>query len=120
MASGQFSTNINGAHESASTVTLNGVNIQDNYIRDTDLDFTPNLLLLDQVQEFTITTSLSSASASGGSQVNFVTPSGGNHYHGSGYWQNRNNAFAANDFFSNKEGIGLPRLNLNHVGTTLA
>lgn len=119
VGSGQFSTNINGGHESASTVTLNGVNIQDNYLRDNDLDFTPNLLLLDQVQEFTITTSLASASASGGSQVNFVTPSGGNKFHGSGYWQNRNNAFAANDFFSNKEGIGLPRLNLNNVGATL-
>ncbi len=119
VGSGQFSTNINGSHESASTVTLNGVNIQDNYLRDNDLDFTPNLLLLDQVQEFTITTSLSSASASGGSQVSFVTPSGTNQFHGSAYWQNRNNAFAANDFFSNKDGIGLPRLNLNNVGATL-
>ncbi len=119
VGSGQFATNINGAHEAASTVTLNGVNIQDNYIRDNALDFSPNQLLLDGVQEFTITTSLSSASASGGSQVNFVTPSGGNQFHGSGYWQNRNNAFAANDFFSNKEGIGLPRLNLNNVGASL-
>ena len=119
VGSGQFSTNINGSHESTSTVTLNGVNIQDNYLRDNDLDFTPNLLLLDQVQEFTITTSLSSASASGGSQVSFVTPSGTNHYHGSAYWQNRNNEFAANDFFDNKDGTGLPRLNLNNVGATL-
>ncbi len=119
VGSGQFSTNINGAHESASTVSLNGVNIQDNYIRDNGLDFTPNLLLLDQVQEFTITTSLSSASASGGSQVNFVTPSGTNRFHGAAYWQNRNTAFTANDFFDNKEGTGLPRLNLNNVGGNL-
>jgi hypothetical protein len=119
VSANQFATNINGGHESASTVTLNGVNIQDNYLRDNDLTFVPNLLLLDQVQEFTITTSLSSASASGGSQVSFVTPSGTNHYHGSGYWQNRNNVFAANDFFDNQEGNGLPRLNLNNVGATL-
>lgn len=119
VGSGQFSTNINGAHESASTVTLNGVNIQDNYLRDNALDFTPNLLLLDQVQEFTITTSLSSASESGGSQISFVTPSGTNHFHGSAYWQNRNNKFAANDFFDNKDGNGLPRLNLNNVGASL-
>ncbi len=119
VGSGQFSTNINGAHESASTVTLNGVNIQDNYLRDNALDFTPNLLLLDQVQEFTITTSLSSASESGGSQISFVTPSGTNHFHGSAYWQNRNNKFAANDFFDNKDGNGLPRLNLNNVGASI-
>ena len=119
VASTQFSTNINGQRESFSTVTLDGVNIQDNYLRDNDLDFTPNLLLLDQVQEFTITTSLSGASASGGSQVNFITPSGTNQFHGAAYWQNRNNDFAANDFFDNKDGNGLPRLNLNNVGGSL-
>ncbi|HML15661.1 MAG TPA: TonB-dependent receptor [Bryobacteraceae bacterium] len=112
----QFSTNINGQRESFSTMTLDGVSIQDNYLRDNDIDFTPNMLLLDQVQEFTITTGLAGANSSGGSQVNFVTPSGTNQFHGVAYWQNRNNDFAANDFFDNKYGNGLPRLNLNNVG----
>lgn len=119
VASNAFATNINGQRESFSTVTLDGVNIQDNYLRDNDLDFTPNLLLLDQVKEFTITTALSGAGASGGSQVNFSTPSGSNAFHGSALWQNRNNKFAANDFFDNKDGLGLPRLNLNQVGGAL-
>jgi hypothetical protein len=116
VGSSQFATNINGQRESFSTVTLEGVNIQDNYLRDNDLDFTPNLLLLDQVKEFTITTALAGAASSGGSQVNFAIPSGTNQFHGALYWQNRNTAFAANDFFSNRDGIGLPRLNLNNVG----
>src|SRR5579885_3860285 len=116
VASNAFATNINGQRESFSTVTLDGVNIQDNYLRDNDLDFTPNLLLLDQVKEVTITTALSGAEASGGSQVNFVTPSGTNDFHGKLYWQNRNNDFAANDFFDNRDGNGLPRLNLNQAG----
>ncbi len=120
VGSSQFATSINGQRESFSTVTLEGVNIQDNYLRDNDLDFTPNLLLLDQVKEFTITTSLSSAAASGGSQVNFDIPSGTNQFHGTAYWQNRNNDFAANDFFDNQDGNGLPRLNLNNVGGSLA
>jgi hypothetical protein len=119
VGSSQFSTNINGQRESFSTVTLEGVNIQDNYLRDNDLDFTPNLLLLDQVKEFTITTALSSAAASGGSQVNFAIPSGTNQFHGNAIWQNRNTAFAANGFFNNLDGIGLPRLNLNNVGGSL-
>ncbi len=119
VGSSQFSTNINGQRESFSTVTLEGVNIQDNYIRDNDLDFTPNLLLLDQVKEFTITTALSGAGSSGGSQVNFAIPSGTNQFHGSAIWQNRNNAFAANGFFNNLDGIGLPRLNLNNLGGSL-
>ena len=116
---GQYATNINGQRESASTITLEGVNIQDNYLRDNDLTFTPNLLLLDQVQEFTVTTSLSGSAASGGSQVSFEIPSGTNEFHGSTFWQNRNNAFAANDFFDNKDGNGLPRLNLNQGGASL-
>ena len=119
VGSGQFATNINGQRESASTITLEGVNIQDNYLRDNDLTFTPNLLLLDQVQEFTVTTSLSGSAASGGSQVSFEIPSGTNEFHGSAFWQNRNNAFAANDFFDNKDGNGLPRLNLNQGGASL-
>jgi hypothetical protein len=119
VGSSQFSTNINGQRESFSTVTLDGVNIQDNYLRDNDLDFTPNLLLLDQVKEFTITTSLPGAASSGGSQVNFSIPSGTNQFHGSVIWQNRNSAFSANGFFSNRDGIGLPRLNVNNVGGSL-
>jgi len=119
VASTQFSVNINGQRESFSNVTLDGVNIQDNYIRDNGLSFTPNLLLLDQVQEFTVTTALSSSAASGGSQVSFVTPSGTNELRGVVYWQNRNNKFAANDFFNNSTGIALPRLNLNQAGASL-
>ena len=119
VASTQFSVNINGQRESFSNVTLDGVNIQDNYLRDNDLTFTPNLLLLDQVQEFTVTTALSSAASSGGSQVSFVTPSGTNQLRGVAYWQNRNNKFAANDFFNNASGVPLPRLNLNQGGASL-
>lgn len=119
VSANQFATNINGQRESFSTVTLDGMNIQDNYLRDSATEFTPNLLLLDQVKEFTITTALSGSEASGGSQVNFVTPSGTNQFHGNALWQNRNNDFAANDFFDNKDGTGLPRLNLNNVGGSL-
>ena len=119
VGSSQYATVINGQRESFSTMTLDGVSIQDNYLRDNDLDFSPNQLFLDQVQEFTITTSLSGSAASGGSQVNFVTPSGTNQFHGNALWQNRNNDFAANDFFDNKEGNGIPRLNRNNMGGSL-
>ncbi|MGD1097725.1 MAG: TonB-dependent receptor, partial [Bryobacteraceae bacterium] len=111
--------NVNGQRESFTTMTLDGVSLQDNYLRDNDVSFSPNQLFLDQVQEVTIATSLSGADASGSSQVSFVTPSGTNQFHGSALWQNRNNDFAANDFFDNMEGNGLPRLNRNNLGGSL-
>ena len=60
--------------------------IQDNYIRQNDMDFSPNMLLLDQVSEVTVKAANADASAGGGSsQVSYVTPSGGNDYHSSAY-----------------------------------
>ncbi|MGH9668182.1 MAG: hypothetical protein ACRD9L_27495, partial [Bryobacteraceae bacterium] len=42
-----------------------------------------------------------------------------NEFHGDGYWQNRNNAFAANDWFNNQSGLANPFLNQNQVGASL-
>ncbi|HYM13600.1 MAG TPA: TonB-dependent receptor [Bryobacterales bacterium] len=119
-ASAANGTVINGQRTSYSNVTLDGINIQDNFIRENALDFVPNQLLVDQVREFTITTQNGNAAlGQGASQVNFVTPSGTNELHGGGYWFNRNNKFAANQWFSNKSGTPKPFLNLNQAGGTL-
>jgi hypothetical protein len=110
-------TTVNGQRSSYVNVTLDGINIQDNFIRTNDMDFLPNLLLLDQVAEVTVSSSNADASTSGGSsQVNFVTPSGTNQYHGSLYWSNRNSALAANSFFNNRVGTPIPHLNQNQIG----
>ncbi len=117
VTNGRGNTVINGQRTSYSNVTLDGINIQDNFIRANALDFLPNLLLLDQVAEVTISTSNTNTTVGGGaSQVNFVTPSGTNQFHGSGYWYNRNNAVAANTWFNNRDGVKRPFLNQNQVG----
>jgi len=41
---GILTTVINGQRQSFSNVTLDGINIQDNYIRSASLDYTPNYL----------------------------------------------------------------------------
>jgi hypothetical protein len=111
------STTVNGQRASYINMTLDGVNIQDNYIRSNDMDFSPNMLLLDQVAEVTVTASNADASAGGGSsQVSYVTPSGTNEYHGSGYWSNRNSALAANSFFNNQSNVKKAFLNQNQIG----
>src|SRR5579871_5094082 len=117
---GSGETVINGQRSSFSNVTLDGINIQDNYIRTGGLDYQPNRLLMDQVSEFTIVSSNGNATLGGGaSQVNLVTPSGTNSLHGKAYWYNRNNYFAANTWFDNQDGNTRPFLNQNQLGASL-
>lgn len=118
--SGRESTTINGLRTTYNNVTIDGVNIQDNFIRTNALDFIPNRLFTDQIAEVTLTTSNNSTNAGGGAtQVSFVTPSGTNQFKGNLYWFNRNNVAAANGFFSNRDGLERPFLNQNQVGGSL-
>ncbi len=118
--SGRVSTTINGLRPAYVNITYEGVNIQDNFIRTNTLDFQPLRLFTDQVAEVAITTSNSGVVSGGGAaQVNYRAPSGSNEYHGSLYWMNRNNKFAANSWFNNRDGVQLPFLNQNQFGGTL-
>jgi hypothetical protein len=67
---------------------------------------------LDSLQEFRVTTSNSNADAgrSSGAQVNMVTKSGTNSFHGSLYEVNRSNLGQANDWFNKQAQLqqGLP------------
>jgi hypothetical protein len=77
-------------------------------------------VLLGQVSEITVISSNPNASVGGGaSQVSFVTPSGTNRWHGTLYWYNKNGALAANDWFSNRDGLARPQLNQNQAGGAL-
>ena len=117
---GNSATTINGLRTSYSNMTLDGINIQDNYIRDNALDYTPNKLLVGQVRQMTLVTSNANSAASGGAtQLAFETPSGTNTFHGNAYWYNRNNDFAANDWFNNQAGLAQPRLNQNQMGGSI-
>ncbi|MFN0166753.1 MAG: TonB-dependent receptor domain-containing protein [Bryobacteraceae bacterium] len=117
---GRGATVINGMRSSFATVTMDGINIQDNFIRSNGLNFIPNRITVDQVAEVSISTSNANATLNGGAaQVNFVTPSGTNNYHGNAYWYNRNSYFAANDWFNNKDGVQKPQLNQNQFGGSL-
>ena len=121
ISNGNTATVINGLRTSYSDMTLDGVNVQDNYIRDNALDFTPNQLKIGQVAQMTLITSNANSAAGGGAtQTAMATPSGTNQTHGDLFWYNRNNAFAANDWFNNQSGVDLPRLNQNQFGGHLA
>jgi hypothetical protein len=117
---GNSPTTIDGLRTSFSNMTLDGINIQDNYIRDNALDHTPNRILLGQIRGFTAVTSNQNAAAPGGAtQLAFETPSGTNTFHGEALWYNRNNALAANNWFNNQSGVALPALNQNQAGFSI-
>jgi Carboxypeptidase regulatory-like domain len=120
VANGNSYTVINGLRTSYSDVTLDGINVQDNYIRDNALDYLPNKLLLGQVRQMTIVSSNGNSAASGGAtETAMSTPSGTNQFHGEAFLYNRNNALSANDWFNNQAGVALPFLNQNQGGASI-
>ena len=98
-------------------MTLDGINIQDNFIRTNSLDFLPNRPTSDNVAEFSITTSVSGADTAGGAtSVRMVTPSGTNRFTGSAFEFNRDAKFAANSFFNNASNVAKPDLSRHQFG----
>lgn len=110
-------TVIDGQRSAFTSLTLDGINIQDNFIRTNDTDFSPNQLFLSQTSEFTINTQNGDPSVGGGSSaISIVTPRGTNNWHGEGFWYYRSNKWAANDWFNNASGVGQVGLNQNQGG----
>lgn len=115
-SNGAQNTSINGLRTSFTNITRDGLNVQDGFIRSNATDFSPNRSSVDNTSEFTITTSNAGADQNGGAQIRQVTPRGENKFHGSAFEFNRNTAFAANSFFSNRSGIPISFLNRNNFG----
>ncbi|MGH9819627.1 MAG: carboxypeptidase-like regulatory domain-containing protein, partial [Pyrinomonadaceae bacterium] len=97
-------TSIDGGRTSSTNITRDGVNIQDNFIRSNATDFSPGRPSVDNVEEFTLTAQSAVDAGFGSAQVNFVTPRGGNQFHGAGWEYNRNSAVGANSWFANAGG----------------
>lgn len=75
----------------------------------------------DALQEFKVQTSMYDAGygRNAGGNVNVVTKSGSNEFHGTAFEYLRNEAFNANDFFSNRGGLKRQVLKQNQYGFTL-
>src|SRR6185312_1767766 len=107
---------VNGMRTSAQNITRDGLNVQDNFIREGN--FNPDRPRIDDVSEFTIVTqNANPALGSGGtSQVQYVTARGGADFHGALYDYNQNAALASNGFFNNRNGVDKPPFNQNQFG----
>ncbi len=115
---------VNGARSDQTNVTLDGI---DNNDQLQGLAFQGALrATLDSLQEFRVTTSGSNADTgrSSGAQVNLVTKSGTNSFHGSVYEYHRPSFTTANDWFIKRQQIESgqgnvpPKLIRNTFGAT--
>ena len=102
---GNRDTTVFGLPQSAINITLDGVNVQDNTLKTTDGFFTIVQPRLDAIEEVTVTTAAQGADSAGQGavQIRFVTQSGTNELHGSGYNYYRNDELNANTWFNKRE-----------------
>jgi len=107
---------INGLRGTFSNLTWDGININDNFIR-TDSLFGAAAPSVPGVAEFTLVTqNAGPGDGLGVAQVKLVTPRGGTDFHGSLWEYHRNDAFDANSFFNNANGLPKPKLIRNQFG----
>ena len=107
---------VNGARSDQSNVTLDGADINE---AQTGRLNTPVLRLNSEaIEEFRVTTlnANSNQGRSSAAQVNLVTKSGTNSFHGAGFEFNRSTGFTSNDFFLNRIGQPRPALIRNTFG----
>jgi hypothetical protein len=105
-----------GSRAQSTNWTIDGVNAVDPQVNGP----TTSLRIADAVEEFSVQTSAWSAEygRSSGAQVNVITKSGKNDFHGSAFWFVRNDVLNAKDFFTNKLNGVKPILRRNQYGLT--
>ncbi|HQR34246.1 MAG TPA: carboxypeptidase-like regulatory domain-containing protein [Blastocatellia bacterium] len=106
-----------GARSQSNVYLLDGISNQDTQQNDALNQFR----ITDAVQEFAVQTSVPTAEFGRGSggQVNVVTKTGSNQFHGSVFEYFRNTRLNAADFFTNKLGGQKSVLNRNQFGASL-
>jgi hypothetical protein len=110
------SASVNGLRGSYQNLTLDGINIQDNFAR-TDSFFSILPVRDNFVEEFSIVTANPDVDAGiGAGQISMITRSGSNDYHGEAFYVHRNSALNANEFFNNAAGVPRNRILKHQYG----
>lgn len=109
--------NVSGARSQSNIFLLDGVSNMDTQVNSA----LGNFRITDAVQEFAVQTSVAPAEFGRGTggQVNIVTKSGTNQFHGTAFEYLRNSVLDAADFFTNKNGGTKNPLHRNQYGATL-
>jgi hypothetical protein len=109
-------SHVNGLRQGSNNSKLDGVDINDSVVPRLGLSMTANNS--DSVAEFRVVTEGGKAEygRSAGGQIEMVTRSGTNQYHGSAFDYLRNTDLNANDFFNNQSGGTVPKYIRNIYG----
>ncbi|MGA9185544.1 MAG: carboxypeptidase-like regulatory domain-containing protein, partial [Candidatus Acidiferrales bacterium] len=110
---------VTGTRSDQTNITLDGLDVND---QRGGFAFTTTVNdPLDSIQELKVTTAGDDASYghSGGGQLELVTKSGTNSFHGQAFEHNRVTAYTANDYFNNLNGVPNPQLIRNQFGGDL-
>lgn len=107
---------VNGLLQGSNNNTLDGIDVNDSVAPRMGLSLTANNT--DSVDEERVVTSSANAEygRSAGGQVQLVTRSGTNQFHGNAFDYLRNRGFNANDYFDNAAGVPIPVLIQNNFG----
>ena len=107
---------VNGLRQGSNNNTLDGIDVNDSVAPRIGLSLTANNT--DSVEEARVVTDGAKAEygRSAGAQVQLVTRSGSNQFHGNGFDYLRNRDLNANDFFNNGAGVPIPVLIQNNFG----
>jgi hypothetical protein len=111
-------SSINGLPKSAITIQIDGVDVQDNFLKSSDGFFTFIRPRIDAIDEVTVSTSNPGAEASGDGAIgiNFATRRGTDDYKGSLFWQHRDEGLNAANFQNNYNKLSAQKLRLNQFG----
>ena len=104
---GNRNSTVNGLPQSSINITVDGVSVQDNYLKSSDGFFARMSPRLDAVEEVTVTTASSGAEASaqGAVQIRFTTRSGSNVFSGSAYYYYQSEKLNTNTYFNEVRGL---------------
>lgn len=115
---GDVTVSVNGQRTTSNNVRINGIDANS-----VGTNSTPNLAVpaTDSLQEFIVQTSTYDASTgrNAGGNVEAITKSGTNNFHGNLYEFFRNEKLNANDFFLNSAGRPRPIFRRNQFGGTI-
>ena len=107
-----------GLQASATNITIDGINVQDNYLKSSDGFFARINPRMDAVEEVTASTANPGAESAGQGavQIRFVTRSGTNKFQGSAYEYMRRPSFNTNYWFNIQQSLPKELVKLDTYG----